>query len=263
MDFREGTTIIWNPSTMQIVGDIPAPDEFLRSGWSFESSPAAVRDGLLFRTVSWVNYDEALYSTDFLLAIYDVETDEIVDMIEETRCPVPGNLVHLDEQKNIYFSNWVWPVAGAIMRGAPEPCVLRINAGETAFDHDWRLRYQDLTDGRHGAMFTYLEDGQALVAAFYDERTSWDEETDPWSYVGSLNWRVWTVDIENRTGAPLEGLDFNGGAFTPARLDGRQYLMVPGGEEESYATRIYELVGGRAEARAKLPGWSYQIVQVR
>jgi len=263
MDFRDGTTIIWNPATMTIVGDIPPADEFLREGWQFESSPGMIRDGLLFRTVDWANYDENAYIPEFLLAVYDIEQDEIIDLIEETRCPVPGNLVHMDEEQNIYFSNWVWPVEGAIMRDAPEPCVLRIGAGETSFDEDWLLRYQEVTDGHHGAMFTYVGDGQALVAAFYDERTSFDEETAPWSYVGSNNWRVWNVDLQARTGSVLEGLEWNAGAFTPARLDGRQYLLVPGGAEVSWATQLYEVTDGRAEPRMKLPGWSYQIVQVR
>jgi len=263
MDFRDGTTIIWNPTAMTITGDIPPPDEFLREGWQFESSPGIVRDGLLFRTIDWANYDENTYIHEFLLAIYDVRTDEIVDLIEETRCPVPGNLAHMDEEQNIYFSNWVWPVESVILRDAPDTCVLRINANETEFDQDWTLRYQDVTDGHHGAMFTYLESGQALVAAFYDERTTFDGDTAPWSYVGSNNWRVWTVDLENRTGSVLEGLDFNGGAFTPARLDGRSYLLVPGGAEVSWATQLYEISDGRAEPRMKLPGWSYQIVQVR
>lgn len=263
MDFTEGTTIVWDPSSMQILGDIPSPDEFLVEGLSFESSPATVRDDVLFRTVSWVDYDSAEYSREFFLVRYDTEKDEIIDMVTETRCPVPGNLVHTDEAGNIYFSNWVWPVAGAIMHDAPEPCVLRINAGEDGFDPDWTLRYQDVTDGRHGAMFTYLGDGQALVSAFYDERTSFDAETNPWEYVGSMNWRVWNVDLSSLEGWPLEGLGYNGGAFTPAVLDGRQYLLVPGGAEENWATQIYEIVDGRAETRTKLPGWSYQIVQVR
>jgi hypothetical protein len=154
LDTREGTTIIWNPSTLEIIGDIPGPSELHREGWSLETTPGVVRDGLLFRTFDWANYDEASYVPDFLLAIYDVETDELLEMVEETRCPVPGNLVHQDEAGTIYFSNWVWPVAGALMREAASPCVLRINPGERRFDPSWTLDYADVTGGREGAMFT-------------------------------------------------------------------------------------------------------------
>jgi hypothetical protein len=112
-------------------------------------------------------------------------------------------------------------------------------------------------------MFTYLEDRQALASAFYDERTSFDETTDTWSYVGSTNWRIWNLDLEKGTGAPLEGIDFNGGAFTPVKFDDRLFLMVPGGEAESYATQLYEVVDGSATPYVKLPGWSYQFVKLR
>jgi hypothetical protein len=263
LNFKDGTTIIWNPSTMEIVGDIPPADEFYREGYSFESTPGALRDGLLFRTVSWANYDEAEYPSDFLLAIYDVEKDELVELVPETRCPVPGNLVHRDEAGNIYFSNWVWPTAGVLMRDAPSPCVLRIQPEENRFDPEWALDYREVTDGRQGAMFSYLGDGQALISAFYDERTSFDETTDPWSYVGSNNWRIWTMDLESKVGAPLEGMDYNGGAFTPVQLDDRLFLLVPGGAEDNWASQLWEVVGDVAEPRVKLPGWSYQFVELR
>jgi hypothetical protein len=264
MDFVEGRTIIWNPTTMEITGDIPPEKEFAREGWSFEGSPAVVRDGLLYRTFNWANYDDAKYSTDLLLAIYDVKKDELVELVKETRCPAPGNLVHQDEDGNIYFSNWIWPVARTIMNDAPESCVLRINAGEKRFDRKWTLNYRDFTDGHYGAMFSYLNDGQALVSAFYDERTSFDEETSPWSYVGSLNWRIWSIDMEDpKKSAPLQGIDFNGGAFTPIKFDDRVFLMVPGGEEEGYATQMYEVVDGEATPYVELPGWSYQFVKLR
>lgn len=262
-DFEEGRTIIWNPTTMQIIGAIEAPAELLRPGLSLEGSPGAVRDGLLYRTFNWVNYVDATYSTDFLLAIYDVATDQLLELIPETRCPTPGNLVHADEAGNIYFSNWIWPVAGTIMRSAPESCVLRINAGENRFDPSWTLRYPEVAEQRRGAMFSYLGGDKALFAAFYEERTSFDQTTDPWSYVGSNNWRIWNLDLGTRASAPLDGLDFNGGAFTPVQFDERLFLMVPGGEEQNYATQLYEVVDGSARPYVRLPGWSYQFVKLR
>lgn len=263
MDFGQGRTIIWNPSTMQLVGAIEPPDEFFRDGLSLEGSPGSVRGNRLYRTFNWVNYDTAEYSTDFLLATYDLDTDQLLSLATEARCPVPGNLVHQDEAQNIYFSNWIWPVAGTIMRGAPTSCVLRINAGEDGFDPGWTLDYGDLTDGRRGAMFTYLQDNRALLSAFYDERTSFDATTSPWSYVGSLNWRIWSADLDSMTATPVDGIGFNGGAYTPVQFDGRLFVMVPGGEAEGYATQLYEITSGTARPYVKLPGWSYQFVKLR
>ena len=143
------------------------------------------------------------------------------------------------------------------------PCVLRIKPGEERFDPEWVLDYRDVADGRHGAMFSYVGDGRALMSLFYDERTSFDATTDPWSYVGSNNWRIWSVDVEGQAGGPLEGIDFNAGAFTPLRFDDRVFLLVPGGEADNWATQLYEVTGDNAVPRAKLPGWSYQLVKLR
>jgi hypothetical protein len=156
---------------------------------------------------------------------------------------------------------------GAVFVGdAGTPSVTRysvLHAGEQRFDPEWTLDYSTVTDGHQGAMFTYLKDGQALVSGFYDENTSFDETTSTWSYAGSLNWRVFTVDLESGTGSPLEGLGFNGGAFTPARFDDRLFLMVPGGEEQNWESQVYELEDGAASPRVKVPGWSYQHVKIR
>jgi hypothetical protein len=112
-------------------------------------------------------------------------------------------------------------------------------------------------------MFAYLQDGQGLISVFDDDRTSFEPTTDPWGYVGSNNWRIWNVDINGGSGAPLDGIDYNGGAFTPVQFDGRLFLMVPGGEEVNYATQLYEVSSGRATPYVKLPGWSYQFRQLR
>ena len=131
-------------------------------------------------------------------------------------------------------------------------------------DDGWLpLDYGEVADGRYGAMFSYLHDGQALISVFHDEETSFDAETDPWAYVGSNHWSIWRMDLDTQQGAPIEGIAHNGGAFTPLQFDDRLILMVPGGDEVGYATQLYEVVDGVATPRVSLPGWSYQFVKLR
>ena len=260
-DFLQGTTIVWDPSAMAIRGDIPASPELARTGLSLEGSPGAVRGNRLYRTFNFVDYDTAEYSTDVLLGVYDLDADQLVSLTSDTRCPALGNLVHRDEQDRLYFSNWIWSVAGVLMHGAPRNCALRIDAGADGFDPDWSFRYADIADGREGGMFTYVGADTALFAVFYDERITFDATTDPWSYAGSQNWRLWSSDLAGGAAAPIEGIDFNAGAFTPVRLDGRSFAMVPSSDWSR--TTVFELAGGRGEARVEIPGWSYQMVQVR
>lgn len=260
-DPAQGTHIIWNPTTLKITGEIEPTDEFFRDGLTVDTSPAAVRGNRLFRAIYWGNYDTAEFSQDQLLAVYDLETDSLLEAVPETRCPNPGNLVHRDEAGNLYFSNWIWPIAGTLMHDAAANCVLRINADSERYDPDWSLEYADLSGGHEGGMFTYLADGQGLVSIFDETQTSFDATTDPWAYAGSSYWSIWSVDIESRAASPIEGIPPNAGAYTPLHFEGRSFVMVPKSDWSS--TRLYEISGHEATPGMDIPGWSYMFEKVR
>lgn len=260
-DWREGTHIVWDPTAMTISGEISPPAEFLREGLSMDGSPAIVRGDRMYRSIFWADYDTATYSTDHILAVYDVENDELIETITETRCPAPGNLTHADEAGNLYFSNWIWPIAGTLLNDAPQSCVLRIPVGSDTFDPTWTLSYAELSGGHEGAMFTHLGEDQGLVAIFDESRTTIEEDTDPWALAGSPVWQIWNVDLSAGTGAPVEGIPDNTGAYTPAFLGDRTFLMVP--TEGWASTEFYELTGGGAVRGLDVPGWSYAFAQVR
>jgi len=259
-DGEQGITIIWDPVAMEIIGDIEPTGDMFRDGLTLDTSPGMVRGNRLFRSFSWVNFDEFIYTPEALLGVYDTDSDELLELVPRTRCTSLGNLAHEDEDGNFYFGNWIWPVAGTLLYGAAENCVLRINAGEDDFDADWQLRYADVFDGREGAQFSYTADGKALVAVFNDDETTFDDETDPWDYAGLEAWGVWNLDLETNEVSEVD-IPRSSGAFTPVRLDGRQFLMVPG--DDWGATDIYEVVGDTAEHKLHIPGWSYQFVKIR
>lgn len=261
LNFEEGNTLIWDPTEMEIIDEIPAPDELFREGFVLDGSPAFLRGNKLFRSFHFADFESYGYSEDALLVIYDTDNDEVLEVVPQTRCPALGNLLHQDETGAVYFSNWIWPVAGTLMYDAPESCVLRINPDSDRFDEDWELRYSDVFDGRQGAQFSYLADRQALAAVFHDEDTSFDAMTDPWDYAGRPVWRISGFDLDTQETTQVEGIEPNTGAFTPIRLDDRQFLMVPGADWA--ATDIYELTGNEAEHKVHIPGWSYQFVKIR
>ncbi len=103
----DGSHIVWNPSTMQITGEIPGPDVTVE-GYNLESI-AVVRGNRLYRVFTVLNYDtwEFLPEPQYL-AVYDLENDTLIDLVEETRCPQLYNRPFIDEQGDIYFSGWVW-----------------------------------------------------------------------------------------------------------------------------------------------------------
>jgi hypothetical protein len=260
-DFKEATHIIWDPSAMEIRGEIAPAPELLREGLDLDGSPAVIRGNRLYRSLFWVNFETAVYSPDHLLGIYDTDSDRLVELVPETRCPAPGNLVHQDEQGNFYFGNWIWPISGTLMRGAPRSCVLRLGTGADRYDPQWTLAYADLAEGREGAMFSYVGGGKGLVSVFHHEMTTFDATTDPWEYAGTPIWQIWNVDLDQRKAAPVEGIPLNAGAFTPVRLDGRMFALVPGADWK--ATQAYEIVEGKARPAFEVRGWTYQLMKVR
>jgi hypothetical protein len=260
-DPDEGQTIVWNPTTMAIVGEIPAPDGFLREGYTPNTSGAVVRADRLYRSIYWQVDQEIERSGDQLLVVYDTKKDEIASLTKDERCAAPGNRAFKAEDGTLYFSNWIWSIADTLLYDAQKNCVLRVQPDADEFDTDWRLDFSEFAGGREGGMFTYLENGKGLASIFHDEDAPHDETTDPWEYAGSTNWEIWNVDVNGRTGAPLDGIPYSSGAYTPVTIDGRVFLMIPDSNWET--TQLYELSDEGAKSGVKIPGWSYMFMKVR
>lgn len=256
----DGSHVAWNPSTMEITGSIDGPG-LVQEGYNLESV-AVVRGNRMYRIFTFLNYD----SWEFLaepqyLAVYDLDKNELLDVIEETRCPQLYNRPFVDEKGDIYFSGWVWTPGLALTGDYPASCALRIKDGEDTFDPDWQLSFADVTDGREGAMLRYLGDGQALLDVFHDERVEIDASTDPQEVVNTPNWRLWSFDLKTLQGGPIESLGFKAGGYTDVRVDDRTFLMVPNGDYSE--TTAYEIVDGEAEPGFKIQGSSYHMLRLR
>jgi hypothetical protein len=63
-----------------------------------------VRGNRLYIAVGWANWDAYVWSDEVYLAVYDTDTDELIDLVQETRCPSLDNQVSRDEAGNIDFS---------------------------------------------------------------------------------------------------------------------------------------------------------------
>lgn len=256
----DGSHIVWNPSTMKILGEIPGPDVTM-SGYNLESV-AVVRGNRMYRIFTALNYDTWEFLTDpQYLAVYDLENDKLLDVVEETRCPQLYSRPFVDEHGDIYFSGWVWTPGLALTSDYPKSCALRVKAGEDTFDPEWELDFaNDVTDGREAGILRYVGEGRALLDVFYDERADINDKTDPQELANTANWRVWSVDLENKSGAPLEGLGFKAGGYQDVQVGERTFLMVP---NDSYSeTTAYEIVDGKAVKSFMIQGSSYHMVRL-
>ncbi len=257
----DGSHVVWNPTTMKIEGEIAGPD-IVREGYNLESI-AVVRGDRMYRIFTFLNYDtwEFLPAPQYL-AVYDVVSDELVDLVEETRCPQLYSRPFIDENDDIYFSGWVWTPGLTLTSDYPSSCALRIKAGEDGFDPAWQLNFaDDLTGGREAGIMRYLGNGKALVDVFYDERASVTAQTDPQELSNTPNWRLWSIDLNDLTGGPVEGLGFKAGGYQDVQLDGRTFLLVPNGDYSE--TTAYEVVDGDATAGFKIRGSAYHMAKLR
>lgn len=257
----DGSHVVWNPTTMKITGEIPGPD-IVEEGYNLESV-AVIRGNRMYRIFTFLNYDtwEFLAEPQYL-AVYDVEQDELLDLVEETRCPQLYNRPFIDEAGDIYFSGWVWTPGLTLTGDYPKSCALRVKSGDDGFDQEWQLDFaDDVTDGREAGMLRYLGDGKALLDVFHDERVEIDADTDAQALANTANWRLWTVDLEDLSGGPIEAFDYKAGGYTDVQVDGRTFLMVPNGDYSE--TTAHEIVDGNPVEGFKIEGSSYQMVRVR
>lgn len=256
----DGSHVIWNPTTMKITGEIEGPD-IVEEGYDLESV-AVVRGNRMYRLFTFLNYDtwEFLPEPQYL-AVYDVESDELLSLTEETRCAQLYALPSVDENEDIYFSGHVWTPGLTLTSDYPESCSLRVKAGEDEFDQEWQLNFADITEGREAATLRYIGDGKALLDVFHHEREEINDDTDAYELVATANWRLWLIDLEDKSGAPIEAIGFKGAGLTDVQVGNRTFLMLPNVDWSE--TTAWELVDGEAVERFKVQGNSYQVLQVR
>ncbi|MCY1017463.1 MxcI [Pyxidicoccus sp. MSG2] len=265
MSLEETKRIVWNPSTMQIAGTAEAAGlarerEGLVAKSSYDRA-RVVRDGYSFQAFYWTdgNYYDFLPSSQ--IAVYSNADDSLVKLID---APCPGlDVATQDEAGNLYFSNWVFSAAAPVLEDdAPATCAVRIKKGELALDTGWTKSLSAMVGGRQTAAFRYLGNGVGVVAAFDKEHAGITAESQPNVVTGGNHWKLWRVNLETGTGAPVEGLDYIAGGYYAFLIEGRTFLLLPTAD---YAkTSVWELgVNGAAVKRFETTGWAYQFVKVR
>lgn len=257
----EGGFIVWNPTTMAISGRIPAVD-LTRESLSIDGSPGFVRGNRLFRTVFWKNWDEFKTSSEQYVLVYDTDTDKLLSKTPESRCPGLNAQITADEKGTLYFSNWVYNVSETLVRGAPKSCAIRILPGVETTDPSWVLTYSDITGGKEGAGFAYTKDGKALLSVFDATGLTFDATTDISDVSKEVRWDLYTVDLETKAVAKIEGVPRSAGGYTQLKLDGMTLAFFPAASYES--TTLFELpTSGPAKKRLELPGFAYQLVRLK
>lgn len=255
--------VIWNPRSMEIVGRVDHPSIEERAGFVVRNSStnrgSVVRDGKVYHTYYWTDENYERYAPESRIAVYDIETDELLDVIA---APCPGlDVATQDEAGNLYFSSWTGLPGLSLVLGEPTSCAVKIPAGSEQIDPSWTLSWPDLTEGRHGAALRYQGDGYGLVSIFHHEQLEYDGASDAFALIGTENWQTWRVDLEARTAAPLQGVAANSGAIYVEPLGDAAYALIP--TENYQSSQIYRVNAGDGQPLFSTRGWATRLFRLR
>jgi len=220
-----GVVVVWNPETMEITGtlplDLPAPPEGFET---YAYDGLLVGDKIVWNVLT-ANWDTYEMDPGVLLAITDANRDGPVTFVRDERCLGGGTSV-VDANGDLYVH--AGGNLGIFVAYAADPdvrtCMLRVNAGETAFDPEFLADYRELTGSYVSYPWVQVEDDQYLVRR-WDPATPLPE--DPDEYWDNPALSPFLVDTQSGAMQPypdVAGKPFMSGI--PYRMDGVSYFEV-------------------------------------
>ncbi|MEM9188113.1 MAG: DUF4374 domain-containing protein [Myxococcota bacterium] len=236
LDIPTTQAVAFNPSTMELVSDFPAPD-LRRDGFDATGGELQQVGDEIFAPVSFANTATGDIVPSVVTVVFAANEDQVLRTIDDSRCGVVGGTF---TDGDFYYAVGDWG-AGVYDAYAPTPlpppCVVRASAGATAFEPDFSLDLEAATGRRLISDGVGLGDGTFLVRVFDAEIDL--SMVDPFAYFGLEAWRYAVVNIREATAEVAEGLPLSGISFAPLIVDGAYYGQVV--DEETSTTTLHRI----------------------
>lgn len=247
--------VIWNPSTMEIVGEVELP-HLAVEGFETEVWTTEAYGGLVYVPGRWANWEQGRIREGVSTTILDPYAQRIVAVAEDDRCASGGRVV-FDEDGYAYVMgdgrNYsIQMFAHAAGTTPPQNCILRIPPGGADFEEHFYYAIPSLTGGLEviDELSTAQQGtGIGFAKMFYPDRLP--EGLEPvdfqfWSVPAHRLWRIVLGDPP--TAEVVEGAPFSTVGFTPSSFGGKLYL----GESQDGATsEVYEVDPSTNTARSR------------
>jgi hypothetical protein len=232
--------VVWNPSTMTLTGtqiDLSVLD---REGWTprlaLEIFSPWRRGSELLIPTAWTGQDEERRFANGLL-ILDVETDTVVSTAEDERCGESYMTVE-DASGDRYFFPSAFSSPQHFFADQRGPtCVLRLRAGESAFDPDYQLDLSALGSG--SAAVGGVPDGAGGFFFAAADDALWNEPENN----GGEYWRIWHYDFATEASRPVDTLPVWAGDPYYVNVGGRVYLPQWRSSGDEERTTLYAVDG--------------------
>ncbi|HEX6243142.1 MAG TPA: hypothetical protein VFZ61_19650, partial [Polyangiales bacterium] len=265
LDDQSQQAIVWSPKEMRVKGAVSLADIAPKGALLEFGERAVVRDNRLFIPTTYYREDDTFVATAAAIVI-DTDKDELVDVIEDDRC---GNIVHAvpGERGEIYFAS------GTVSAGYrevgyeqdfPEPCILRVKAGEQKFDPDFYVSMVELAGGRTAARLIHGVGDHYYVSIFdQDELDEPLDETNIWAAWEAKAWRLHRFKMGSKEApVPVDGIPVTNGGGRVHTTGGLSYVELADREAGTY-TLLVPQKDGDFETGITVSGVPYGLLWVR
>lgn len=264
VDSDTGQVIVWNPSTMEIAGNIELEgfESDIATKTMFVTAVVLRGDQLLLVATYGI---PDLNLPEMRLGVIDTNTDTFEVTSTTDRCGGLGHFGYtLLGDGAIYLTSNSF-AAGSYRIGSPgsfPPCMMRIQAGSDVFDEDYFVEFGDLTGFSEGAEIFPGPGNSAFTLVFDEEVAPLPDNPGVRDVSNANGWRL--VRIHDITAAEpetsiVEGTEPTSGFVPSYFINGRTYFGQLGALFSS--TTLYDVTDdGPAVEAATLPGFASLIL---
>jgi hypothetical protein len=231
------TVVVWNPEAMAITGTIPISVPDRGAGFeTFAHKGRVVGDSVVWQVVS-ANWATNTIHHAATLAVASATADDPVQIVEDTRC-AGADGGHVDARGDYYVvadAYWGYFATYGDNAASVGACVLRVPAGQRAFDPGYRVDIRELTGQRVSFPWLHVGGSRYLAQIWDPARSAPIDPTEYWS----SDMVPLLVDLDRKTAEAYPAVDGT--------------IMVSSAEHVVDGVAYYELsekgyvVGGRSD----------------
>jgi hypothetical protein len=261
---RDGTQlIVWNPTTMEITGQIEL-SETAREGYLALYGYSAIERGdKLLISVGWFDWNETdsvLPATGLL--VVDTVSDEVVRFDVDERCGGVTTPVTTATGDTVLMSSALAAAAHRLERLSTAPCALRVRADSDAIDPDYLVQLGTLTGGALSGEPVAGSGNTVFMRVFDEELASVDEPMLTWELTGQAAWRWVRWDVAEDSVEPVASLAPSTSDVVWFRVDDKVYGTETTADYTE--TTLIELTAeGGPKRGLTAPGFLHGVVRVR
>ena len=230
--------VIWDPSTMERTGSIELEYPERPAGMETWASDGYLLGDKVVWNVFSGSFETNLAYPAITLVVADAHTDAAPTFVEDSRC-LPGGPSFVDAKGDYYVHGagyfGFFYAYGDVPTGT-RTCALRVKAGETSFDPDFRLDYEEATGSALNTFWINVSGDQYFTRAWDPSVPVPEIPDDFWSGAGL---QPLLVDQSTGTSKPYPDLaDATEVDGVTRIVDGVSYYQI--------ADTSYDDVGGQS-----------------